>query len=74
MIYIYIYIYIYISFHPQGILDVYHYALSQVDLYGPTNFSSVLDATIGYASGGVSQANQQYHILLIITVSEGAGH
>ena len=54
----------------QGILDAYHYTLSQVDLYGPTNFSSILEATIQYASAGVSQERQQYHILLVITDGE----
>ena len=54
---------------PQGILDAYRYSLSQVQLYGPTNFSTFLDRTIGYATGSVTQESQNYTILLIITVS-----
>ena len=52
----------------KGILDVYRYTLSQVEFYGPTNFSTFLDKAIEYATGGVSQEAQSYHILLIITV------
>ena len=52
----------------QGILDAYRYTLSQVELYGPTNFSTFLDKAIEYSSGGISQEAQNYHILLIITV------
>ena len=53
----------------QGLLDAYRFALSRVDLYGPTNFSSFLDTAIQYATGGVTQDQQAYSILLIITVS-----
>ena len=52
----------------QGILDAYHYTISQVEFYGPTNFSSILDKTMGYATHP-SQDVQHYQILLIITVS-----
>ena len=54
---------------PQGILDVYKYAVSHVQLYGPTNFSSFLDKAVQYASTGVTQESQNYYILLVITVS-----
>ena len=53
----------------QGILDVYRYALSQVQLYGPTNFSSFLDRAIEVSVGSTSQESQSYFILLVITVS-----
>ena len=53
----------------QGILNVYRYSLGQIELYGPTNFSSILDMSIQYASSGTSQESQQYYLLLIITVS-----
>ena len=58
--------------HSQGIIDVYRYALSQVQLYGPTNFSPFLDKTIEMAIGGVTQESQNYTILLVITVSSSA--
>ena len=58
---------------PKGILDAYHYTLSQVEFYGPTNFSTFLDKAIEYATGGVSQEAQSYHILLVITVRSGRG-
>ncbi len=61
-------IYSALSLPAQGILDAYRYSLSQIELYGPTNFSTFLDRTIQYASGGVSQESQNYYILLIITV------
>jgi hypothetical protein len=53
----------------QGILDVYRYSLGQVQLYGPTNFSSFLDKAIDVAVGTTSQETQSYFILLVITVS-----
>ncbi len=49
-------------------LDAYRYALSQIELYGPTNFSSFLDRAINMAKGKVTQQSQSYHILLVITV------
>ena len=58
---------------PKGILDVYRYTLSQVEFYGPTNFSTFLDKAIEYATGGVSQEAQSYYILLVITVRRGRG-
>ena len=53
----------------QGLLDAYRFALSRIDLYGPTNFSSFLDTAIQCATGGVTQDQQTYSILLVITVS-----
>ena len=54
---------------PQGILDAYHYTLHNVKLHGPTNFSSILDRTMQYASVQENQQSQNYFILLVITVS-----
>ena len=59
-------LYVYIKL--QGILDIYQYALGTIELYGPTNFSSILDKALLYASSAVSQQEQHYYILLIITV------
>ena len=54
----------------QGILEAYHYALQQVQLFGPTNFSYFLDKAIEYASeSNTTQGQQNYTILLVITVS-----
>ena len=52
----------------QGILDAYHYTVGQVEFYGPTNFSSILDKAMEYATHP-SQDVQRYQILMIITVS-----
>ena len=53
----------------QGVLDAYEYTLGVVELYGPTNFSSILSKAITYATSSVvSQGEQHYYILLIITV------
>ncbi|XP_065898772.1 copine-9-like [Dysidea avara] len=51
----------------QGILDAYQYTLGVAELYGPTNFSLILDKAMSYASNSVTQKQQSYHILLIIT-------
>jgi hypothetical protein len=51
----------------QGILDVYRYSLSHVQLYGPTNFSSFLDRAIEVSVGTTTQEKQSYFILLVIT-------
>ena len=53
----------------QGILNAYQYAVRNVKLNGPTNFSSILDKAIQYASARESHKSQNYFILLIITVS-----
>ena len=52
----------------QGILDTYRFALGKIELHGPTNFSSILDKAISYAEHAVSQKEQHYYFLLIITV------
>jgi len=53
-----------------GIMDVYKFAVQQVVLYGPTNFTQVINVASQIASRGVSQTNQRYYILLIITDGE----
>ena len=50
-------------------MDTYHYALSQIQLYGPTNFSIFLDHAIQASRNSVTQQAQSYNILLVITVS-----
>lgn len=58
------------AFMQQGILDAYYNALRQVDLFGPTNFSSFLDKTMEYCNASpISQNSQNYFILLVITVN-----
>eukprot|EP00731_Ephydatia_muelleri_P028945 Em0020g589a len=54
----------------QGIVDAYQHAVRNVKLDGPTNFSSILDKAIKYASVRESQKPQNYFILLIITDGE----
>jgi len=52
----------------QGILDAYHYALSTVKLYGPTNFAPVINHVAGIARS--HQGHNSYFVLLIITDGE----
>ncbi|KAL5473582.1 hypothetical protein EMCRGX_G028082 [Ephydatia muelleri] len=54
----------------QGIVNAYQHAVHKVILSGPTNFSSILDKAIKYASVRESQQSQGYFILLIITDGE----
>ncbi|KAL5473586.1 hypothetical protein EMCRGX_G028088 [Ephydatia muelleri] len=54
----------------QGILNAYQHAVHTVRLCGPTNFSSILDRAMQYASVRESQQSQNYFILLIITDGE----
>jgi len=52
----------------DGVLDAYKTALKNVNLYGPTHFSKVIEMTNKMAEGmQVSQQNQSYMILMIIT-------
>eukprot|EP01102_Stenamoeba_stenopodia_P004241 TRINITY_DN1453_c0_g1_i4.p1 TRINITY_DN1453_c0_g1~~TRINITY_DN1453_c0_g1_i4.p1 ORF type:complete len:657 (-),score=143.34 TRINITY_DN1453_c0_g1_i4:64-2034(-) len=53
-----------------GLLNAYHTALHNVELYGPTNFAPLINQAISIASQDVSQEHQNYHILLIITDGE----
>ena len=58
-----------LQLHIQGILDVYYFTLTKVELHGPTNFSMFLDKAIEMASEPVDQSDQRYYLLLVITVS-----
>lgn len=54
----------------QGVLQVYQHAIAQVALHGPTYFSPILNYVNGYCQQKameMSQFNQQYTILLILT-------
>jgi len=60
-------------FHPEcdgleGVIEAYKNALKQVELYGPTHFGSILELINDFTeSMQVTQVNQKYNILLIIT-------
>lgn len=41
----------------QGIVEAYRMALPQVKLYGPTNFSPIINHVAGIASGATQQNN-----------------
>ncbi|KAM9430483.1 copine-5-like [Salvelinus alpinus] len=49
----------------EGILEAYHQSLKTVQLYGPTNFSPVVNHVAKYAAA--VQDGSQYFVLLIIT-------
>jgi len=49
-------------------VDAYRYTLTQIDLFGPTNFSVFLKKAIEVARNEVTQESQSYNILLVITV------
>eukprot|EP00066_Takifugu_rubripes_P001801 XP_003963250.1 PREDICTED: copine-5-like [Takifugu rubripes] len=49
----------------EGILEAYHQSLKTVQLYGPTNFSPVVNHVARYAAA--MQDGSQYFVLLIIT-------
>ena len=49
----------------QGILDAYKIALQNVTLYGPTNFSPVINHVAKFAKA--YQDGRQYFVLLILT-------
>lgn len=54
----------------QGILNVYQHAIQRVSLHGPTYFAPILNYVRGYCqqkAQELSQYNQQYTILLILT-------
>lgn len=52
----------------EGVLDAYTHSLKNVDLYGPTHFNQVIEMVNDMAEGNeVSQHNQKYQILLILT-------
>lgn len=55
----------------SGIMSTYKEAISKVELSGPTLFTQVLRAAVTQAeSVQISQGNQQYFILLILTDGE----
>uniref|UniRef100_A0A8C1D3T5 Copine I n=1 Tax=Cyprinus carpio carpio TaxID=630221 RepID=A0A8C1D3T5_CYPCA len=55
----------------QGIVDAYRMVLPQIRLYGPTNFSPIINHVTRIASGAAQQPNAaQYFVLLIITDGE----
>jgi hypothetical protein len=52
----------------QGVIDAYRHAIPNVTFYGPTHFSQVIKTMSDMAENEqVSQANQKYFILLLIT-------
>ena len=54
----------------QGILNVYQHAIQRAGLLGPTFFAPILEYVCGYCQQKmqeISQYNQQYTILLILT-------
>uniref|UniRef100_A0A8C4UCL4 Copine-3 n=4 Tax=Neognathae TaxID=8825 RepID=A0A8C4UCL4_FALTI len=52
----------------QGIVDAYRACLPQVKLYGPTNFSPIINHVARFATAATQQQTaSQYFILLIIT-------
>ncbi|XP_005056990.1 PREDICTED: copine-1 isoform X4 [Ficedula albicollis] len=55
----------------QGIVDAYRQTLPQIRLYGPTNFSPIINHVARFAAHSLQQgAAAQYFILLIITDGE----
>ena len=52
----------------DGVVEVYKNVINKVNLYGPTNFASFLEVLNEMTEDmDVTQANQKYNILLIIT-------
>ncbi|CAI5779288.1 copine-3 [Podarcis lilfordi] len=52
----------------QGIVDAYRACLPQVRLYGPTNFSPIINHVARFAAAATQQKTaSQYFVLLIIT-------
>nr|XP_034980263.1 copine-1 isoform X2 [Zootoca vivipara] len=55
----------------QGIVDAYRQALPQIRLYGPTNFSPIINHVARFAAQAAQQHTaSQYFVLLIITDGE----
>lgn len=55
--------YYYLKF--SGVINAYHHCIRSVQLYGPTNFSPVINHVAKFAQA--YQDGSQYFILLIIT-------
>jgi len=51
----------------QGVMDVYNYALQNVELAGPTNFAPILRESCNVAEANKKANNDVYTILLIVT-------
>uniref|UniRef100_F6YK89 Copine 3 n=1 Tax=Monodelphis domestica TaxID=13616 RepID=F6YK89_MONDO len=52
----------------QGIIDAYRTCLPQIRLYGPTNFSPIINHVARFAAAATQQQTaSQYFVLLIIT-------
>ena len=52
----------------DGVVEAYKNSLKNVNLYGPTNFAPIIELVNDMAEADdVSQENQKYNILLIIT-------
>lgn len=52
----------------EGVLDSYKNAIQKVQLYGPTHFQQIIgEINERCEQAEISQYNQEYHILLIIT-------
>ncbi|KAJ6253473.1 copine [Anaeramoeba flamelloides] len=51
----------------SGVLQSYQFALSNIRLHGPTLFAPVIRVASQFASQNVTQEDQQFFILLIIT-------
>uniref|UniRef100_A0A8C0JDE6 Copine 3 n=1 Tax=Chelonoidis abingdonii TaxID=106734 RepID=A0A8C0JDE6_CHEAB len=52
----------------QGIIDAYRACLPQIKLYGPTNFSPIINHVAKFAGAAAQQQTaSQYFVLLIIT-------
>lgn len=52
----------------ENVIEVYKHAIQRVELYGPTNFSPILNLVNQMTRDmNCSQQNQKYNILLIIT-------
>ncbi|KAL7985454.1 hypothetical protein Chor_004024 [Crotalus horridus] len=55
----------------QGIIDAYRQALPQIRLYGPTNFSPIINHVARFAAHSAQEKTaSQYYVLLIITDGE----
>ncbi|XP_060087039.1 RNA-binding protein 12 isoform X3 [Heteronotia binoei] len=55
----------------QGVVDAYRQALPQIRLYGPTNFSPIINHVARFAAHSAQQNTaSQYYVLLIITDGE----
>ncbi|GAB0490069.1 hypothetical protein MMPV_001299 [Pyropia vietnamensis] len=51
----------------EGVLEAYRRTLDEVQLYGPTVFADLVRHVATLASGRVTQTDQQYTILLVLT-------